>query len=201
MITAILSRALIERCLHSIANGASGEALAQGVGTAVTEVSRQLRATPVPAAQPESQPPPSEVDVRLAELLTEVGPDGIARITTVVDPSLREESVRTEHAPGVRVAAGYASPYFVTDGTSQEVVLTDADVLLHRGVIGSVAQILPLLEIVVRSPRPLVVVTEDLDAEVLATLVVNKLQQVLPCVAISLDGVGHPPVSSTSWRS
>src|ERR1041385_4945335 len=85
---------------------------------------------------------------------------------------------------------GYLSPYFVTDGERMEVVLNDALVLIHEKKISNMKELLPLLEQVAKSGRPLVIIAEDVDGEALATLVVNKLRGTLQAAAVKAPGFG-----------
>src|SRR5208337_476 len=85
---------------------------------------------------------------------------------------------------------GYLSPYFVTDAESMEVVLEDALILLHEKKISSMKELLPLLEEIARQSQPLLIVSEDVEADALATLVVNKLRGTLKCAAVKAPGFG-----------
>src|SRR5215475_4811556 len=85
---------------------------------------------------------------------------------------------------------GYLSPYFVTDAERMEAVLEDAFVLIHEKKISNMKELLPLLEQIARSGKPLLIIAEDVDGEALATLVVNKLRATLNCCAVKAPGFG-----------
>jgi len=121
----------------------------------------------------------------LADAMDKVGKEGV--ITVEEGKSLHTE---LEVVEGMQFDRGYLSPYFVTDAEAMEVVLDDALILLHEKKISSMKDLLPLLEEVARQGRPLVIVSEDIEGEALATLVVNKIRGTLDVAAVKAPGFG-----------
>ncbi len=121
----------------------------------------------------------------LAEAMEKVGKEGVI---TVEEAKGIETTL--EVVEGMQIDRGYLSPYFVTDTQAMEVVLEDAVVLLHEKKISSMKDLLPLLEQVAQSAQPLLIVSEDLDGDALATLVVNKIRGTLKCAAVKAPGFG-----------
>src|SRR5690606_15895224 len=121
----------------------------------------------------------------IAEALDKVGKEGVVTV---------EESqtfgLELELTEGMRFDKGYLSPYFVTDQERQEVVLEDAYVLLVESKISNVKDLLPLLEKVIQSGKPLVIVAEDVEGEALATLIVNKIRGTFKSAAVKAPGFG-----------
>jgi chaperonin GroEL len=121
----------------------------------------------------------------LAEAMEKVGKEGVI---TVEEAKGIETTL--DVVEGMQIDRGYLSPYFVTDTQSMEVVLEDALVLLHEKKISSMKDLLPLLEQVAQSAQPLLIVSEDLEGDALATLVVNKIRGTLNCAAVKAPGFG-----------
>src|SRR3954451_22543523 len=127
-----------------------------------------------------------EVGKMIAEALDKVGTDGVITV---------EESqtfgMELDFVEGMRFDKGYISPYFVTDTDRMEGVLDDAYILLNAGKISAVKDLLPVLEKVMQSGKPLVIIAEDVEGEALATLVVNKIRGTFKSVAIKAPGFGE----------
>src|SRR5207253_11040638 len=121
----------------------------------------------------------------IAEAMEKVGKDGVI---TVEESKSAETTL--DVVEGMQFDRGYLSPYFVTDPERMEVVLEDAAVLIHEKKISGMKDMLPLLEQVAGSGRPLLIIAEDLEGEALATLVVNKLRGTLHCAAVKAPGFG-----------
>ena len=121
----------------------------------------------------------------IAEAMKKVGKDGV--ITVEEAKTMVTELVTVE---GMQFDRGYLSPYFVTDPERMEVVLEDPYILIHEKKIGSMKDILPLLEQIARSGHPLLIVAEEVEGEALATLVVNKLRGTLAVCAVKAPGFG-----------
>jgi chaperonin GroEL len=121
----------------------------------------------------------------LAEAMEKVGKEGVI---TVEEAKSMETTL--DVVEGMQFDRGYLSPYFVTDPERMEVVLQDCLVLIHEKRISSMADLLPLLELVAKEGKPLLIVSEDVDGEALATLVVNKLRQTLQVCAVKAPGFG-----------
>ncbi len=121
----------------------------------------------------------------IAEAMKRVGTDGVI----TVEESKTMETV-LEVVEGMRFDRGYLSPYFVTDPERMECVLEDAVILIHEKKISSMKDILPLLEQIAKSGKPLLIIAEDVEGEALATLVVNKLRGTFQCCAVKAPGFG-----------
>jgi chaperonin GroEL len=121
----------------------------------------------------------------LAEAMEKVGKEGVI---TVEEAKGIETTL--EVVEGMQIDRGYLSPYFVTDPQAMEVVLEDAVVLLHEKKVSSMKDLLPLLEQVAQQAQPLLIVSEDLEGDALATLVVNKIRGTLKCAAVKAPGFG-----------
>ena len=121
----------------------------------------------------------------IAEAMKKVGKDGV--ITVEESKTMVTELATVE---GMQFDRGYLSPYFVTDPERMEVVLEDPYILIHEKKISNMKDILPLLEQIARSGKPLLIVAEDVEGEALATLVVNKLRGTLNVCAVKAPGFG-----------
>src|ERR1700680_461053 len=121
----------------------------------------------------------------IAEAMQKVGKDGV--ITVEESKTMVTELVTVE---GMQFDRGYLSPYFVTDSERMEVVLEDPYILIHEKKIGSMKDLLPILEQVARQGKPLLIIAEDVEGEALATLVVNKLRGTLSVAAVKAPGFG-----------
>jgi chaperonin GroEL len=126
-----------------------------------------------------------EIGNVIAEAMEKVGKDGV--ITVDEGKSL---AIEKEWVEGMQFDRGYLSPYFVTDPQSMECVLEDAYILVHEKKISSVKDLVPVLEAVVNSGRPLLIVAEDIEGEALATLVINKLRGTFQVAAVKAPGFG-----------
>ena len=126
-----------------------------------------------------------EIGELIAEVMDKVGKDGVITV---------EESqtfgMELDLVEGMRFDKGYISPYFVTDPEKMEAVLDDAYLLIHEKKISSMKDVLPLLEQIAKSSKPLLIVAEDVEGEALATLVVNKLRGTLQVAAVKAPGFG-----------
>src|SRR5439155_17135876 len=121
----------------------------------------------------------------LADAVEKVGRDGVI---TVEEGKTATTSL--EFVEGMQFDKGYLSPYFVTSPTTMEAVLDDALILLHEKKIANLRELIPLLEKVAQSGKPLIIIAEDVEGEALATLVVNKLRGVLNVCAVKAPGFG-----------
>ena len=127
----------------------------------------------------------TEIGEMIAEAMEKVGKEGV--ITVEESKTLTSELDVVE---GMQFDRGYLSPYFVTDGERMEAILDNAYVLTHEKKISNMKELLPLLEQVAKSGRPLLIIAEDVDGEALATLVVNKLRGTLQVCAVKAPGFG-----------
>ncbi|MEO9328328.1 chaperonin GroEL [Gordonia aurantiaca] len=182
----VLAQALVKAGLRNVAAGANPMALGAGISKAADALSEALlaAATPVDGEQGIAQiatvsSRDEEIGEMVGKAMTAVGADGV--VTVEEGSGLHTELEVTE---GVQFDKGYLSPYFVTDVDAQEAVLEDAYILLYRDKITSLPDFLPVLEKVVESGKPLVVIAEDVEGEPLSTLVVNAIRKTLKAVAV-----------------
>ncbi|GAC83817.1 chaperonin GroEL [Gordonia paraffinivorans] len=182
----VLAQAMVKAGLRNVAAGANPMALGAGISKAADALSEALlaAATPVDGEQGIAQiatvsSRDEEIGAMVGKAMTAVGADGV--VTVEEGSGLHTELDVTE---GVQFDKGYLSPYFVTDVDSQEAVLEDAYILLYRDKITSLPDFLPVLEKVVETGKPLVVIAEDVEGEPLSTLVVNSIRKTLKAVAV-----------------
>ena len=188
----VLAQALVREGLRNVAAGANPIALKRGIDKAVEEVTKALRdqakeietKEEVAATAAISANDPA-IGALIAEAIDKVGKEGV--ITVEESNALGLELELTE---GMRFDKGYLSAYFVTDQERQEAILEDAYVLLVESKISSVKDLLPLLEKIIQSGKPLVIIAEDVDSEALATLVVNTIRNIFRSVAVKAPGFG-----------
>ena len=188
----VLAQAMVHEGLRNVAAGASPSGLKRGMDKAVEAVSDELLRT---AREIESKDEiaqvaslsaqDQEIGSTIAEAFDKVGKDGVI---TVEESSTA--STELEFTEGMQFDKGYISPYFVSDPERMEAVLEDAYVLINQGKISAIAEILPVLEKVVKSGKPLLIIAEDVDGEALSTLVVNKIRGTFNVVAVKASGFG-----------
>jgi len=188
----VLAQALVSEGLRNLAAGANPTALGAGMAAASEKITEVLRehATPVDgkrgiASVGAVASRDQEIGDLIGEAMEKVGEDGV--ITVEESSTLATELEITE---GLQFDKGYVSPYFVTDPDSMEAVLEDAHVLIHREKISAIADLLPLLEKVVESGKPLLVIAEDLEGEALSTVVVNAIRKTLRICAVKAPFFG-----------
>jgi len=188
----VLAQALVNAGLKNVAAGANPSALKRGIDAAVTAISEALdkMAIPVEGEQaiahvaPISAQDPT-IGALIGEAFSKVGKDGV--ITVEESQTLTTELEFTE---GMQFDKGYISPYFVTDAEAAETVLDDPYLLITTQKISAVADLLPLLEKVVDTGKPLVIIAEDVDGEALSTLVVNAIRKTFNAVAVKAPFFG-----------
>jgi chaperonin GroEL len=188
----VLAQAMVHHGLRAVAAGAEPMSVKRGIDAAVDAVTDRLLADARPvdekseiAAVAGISAQDGDIGTLIAEAFDKVGKDGV--ITVEESQTFGTELEFTE---GMQFDKGYLSPYMVTDPERMEAVLEDAYVLLHQGKISTVADLLPLLEKVIQSGKPLFVVAEDVDGEALATLVVNKIRGTFTGIAVKAPGFG-----------
>ncbi len=188
----VLAQAIIKAGLRNVAAGANPIALGSGIGKAADAVSEALLAAATPVTDKKSIAQVATVSSRdeevgelVGEAMTKVGTDGV--VTVEESSTLNTELEITD---GVGFDKGFISAYFITDFDSQEAVLEDALVLLHREKISSLPDVLPLLEKVAESGKPLLIIAEDVEGEALSTLVVNAIRKTLKAVAVKAPFFG-----------
>ena len=187
----VLAQALVNEGMRQVAAGAAPNEIKKGIETAVAAVERRLQenARDVEGAEVAHVAAISAQNDEVGELLARafdtVGTDGVI---TIEESSTT--STELDVTEGMQFDKGFLSPYMVTDAERQEAVLEDAHVLLNSGKISNVQELLPLLEKVLQSNKPLFIVAEDIEGEALSTLVVNKLRGTLNVVAVKAPGFG-----------
>src|SRR3954467_3688891 len=190
----ILARAIYREGLRSITSGASPTAVRRGIERAVEAAIAELAAkVSRPVSKKEEIAQVGAISANndptignlLADAVERVGRDGVI---TVEEGKTGDTTL--EFVEGMQFDKGYLSPYFVTSPTSMEVLFEDALILLHEKKIGSLRELIPLLEKVAQSGKPLLIIAEDVEGEALATLVVNKLRGVLNIAAVKAPGFG-----------
>jgi chaperonin GroEL len=188
----VLAQALVKEGLRNVAAGASPMALKRGIEQAVEAVSEQLLGSAKEvetkeqiAATASISAGDAQIGDLIAEAMDKVGKEGV--ITVEESQTFGLELELTE---GMRFDKGYISGYFVTDPERQETVLEDPYVLLVESKISTVKDLLPLLEKVMQAGKPLLIISEDVEGEALATLVVNKLKGTFKSVAVKAPGFG-----------
>lgn len=188
----VLAQAIVKAGLRNVAAGANPIALGSGISKAADAVSEALLAAATPVSDKKSIAQVATVSSRdevvgdlVGEAMTKVGADGVV---TVEESSTLETAL--EVTEGVGFDKGFTSAYFITDFDSQEAVLEDALVLLHRDKISSLPDLLPLLEKVAESGKPLLIIAEDVEGEALSTLVVNAIRKTLKAVAVKAPFFG-----------
>jgi len=188
----VLAQAMVREGLRNVAAGANPMALKRGIEKAVQAVSDELlaSATEVETREQIAQTASiSAADEQIGDLIAEamdkVGKEGVI---TVEDSNTM--GLELELTEGMRFDKGYISHYFVTDTERMETVLDDAYVLVVNSKISSVKDLLPVLEKVMQSGKPLLIIAEDVDGEALATLIVNKIRGTFKSVAVKAPGFG-----------
>jgi chaperonin GroEL len=188
----VLAQALVREGLRNVAAGANPMALKRGIEKATQAVSDELlsSATEVETREQIAQTASiSAADEQIGDLIAEamdkVGKEGVI---TVEDSNTM--GLELELTEGMRFDKGYISHYFVTDTERMETVLDDAYVLVVNSKISSVKDLLPVLEKVMQSGKPLLIIAEDVDGEALATLIVNKIRGTFKSVAVKAPGFG-----------
>ncbi len=189
----VLAEAIYKKGLRNVVAGANPMLLKRGIDlaveTAVESIARMAikvkGSADIAKVGTVSANGSEEIGQMLAEALDEVGPEGV--VTIEEGKSLQTEKHVVE---GMQFDRGYVSPYFITDTTEMQCVLEDAYVLIFEKKISSVRDLVPLLEKVVTTGKPLLVIAEDVEGEALAAMVVNRLRGVLNCCVVKAPGFG-----------
>ena len=188
----VLAQAMVANGMRNVAAGANPMSLKKGIEKAVAAAVESIQTqskdvdekTDIAAVATISAADPSIGQV-IAEAIDKVGKDGVVTV---------EESntfgTELEFTEGMQFDKGYLSPYFVTDPERQEAVLEQPYLLIHQAKISTVQSLLPALEAVMKTGRPLVIIAEDVEGEALATLVVNKIRGTFSAAAVKAPGFG-----------
>ncbi|MGB7981409.1 MAG: chaperonin GroEL [Candidatus Nanopelagicales bacterium] len=188
----VLAQALVREGLRNVAAGANPMALKRGIEKAVEEIVAQLlemakevETTEEIASTASISAADDQIGKVIAEAMDKVGKEGV--ITVEESNTFGLELELTE---GMRFDKGYISGYFVTDPERMEAVYEDAYILIANSKVSAVKDLLPILEKVMQSGKPLVIISEDVDGEALSTLVVNKIRGTFRSVAVKAPGFG-----------
>jgi chaperonin GroEL len=189
----VLAQAIYREGLKNVTAGANPMELKRGIDKAVEAIIEELKAvsTPTPGKKEIAQVGTisanneSEIGKLIAEAMEKVGKDGVI---TVEEAKGLETTLET--VDGMQFDRGYLSPYFVTDPEKMEAVLDDGYILIHDKKISAMKDLLPVLEKVAQTGKPLLLIAEDVEGEALATLVVNKLRGTLKVAAVKAPGFG-----------
>jgi chaperonin GroEL len=189
----VLAQAIVREGLKRVAAGMNPMDLKRGVEKAVLEVVENLKkqskkvTTNEEIAQVGSISANGEMEIgaMIAEAMAKVGNEGVITVEEA-----KEIETKLEVVEGMQFDRGYLSAYFITNADKMEASLDDALILLHEKKLSSLQPLLPVLEAVVQSARPLVIIAEDVEGEALATLVVNKLRGGLKVAAVKAPGFG-----------
>ncbi len=189
----VLAQAIIKEGLKNVAAGANPMVLKKGIEAAVEAAVAEIGNNAVAIEDKKQIAQVASISAAddsvgkvLADAIDKVGKDGVVTI---------EESntfgIELDFTEGMQFDKGYISPYFVTDADRQEAVLENPYILFNQGKISNVQDLLPVLEKVMQSGKPLVIIAEDVDGEALATLVVNKIRGTFASVAVKAPGFGE----------
>jgi chaperonin GroEL len=189
----VLAQAIVKEGMKSVAAGMNPMDLKRGIDLAVTKVVEDIKAQARTVSGSEevaqvgtiSANGETEIGRQIADAMQKVGNEGV--ITVEENKGFETE---TEVVEGMQFDRGYLSPYFITNADKMVAELEDAVILLHEKKLSSLQPMVPLLEAVIQSQKPLLIVAEDVDGEALATLVVNKLRGGLKVAAVKAPGFG-----------
>jgi chaperonin GroEL len=189
----VLAQAIVREGMKSVAAGMNPMDLKRGIDLATTKVVEAIKAAARPVNDSDevaqvgtiSANGEAEIGRQIADAMQKVGNEGV--ITVEENKGLETE---TDVVEGMQFDRGYLSPYFVTNPDKMTVELEDAIILLHEKKLSSLQPMVPLLEAVIQSGKPLLIISEDVEGEALATLVVNKLRGGLKIAAVKAPGFG-----------
>ena len=189
----VLAQAIVKEGMKAVAAGMNPMDLKRGIDLATAKVVESIKSAARPVADSAevakvgtiSANGEADIGQQIADAMQRVGNEGV--ITVEENKGLETE---TDVVEGMQFDRGYLSPYFVTNTEKMTVELEDAIILLHEKKLGSLQPMVPLLEAVIQSGKPLLIIAEDVEGEALATLVVNKLRGGLKIAAVKAPGFG-----------
>jgi chaperonin GroEL len=189
----VLAQAIVREGMKSVAAGMNPMDLKRGIDLATTSVVESIKAAARPVSDSDevaqvgtiSANGEAEIGRQIADAMQKVGNEGV--ITVEENKGLETE---TDVVEGMQFDRGYLSPYFVTNADKMTAELEDCMILLHEKKLSSLQSMVPLLESVIQSQKPLLIIAEDVEGEALATLVVNKLRGGLKIAAVKAPGFG-----------
>ncbi|MFM7591544.1 MAG: chaperonin GroEL, partial [Isosphaeraceae bacterium] len=189
----VMAEAIYNEGLKAVVAGVNPMLMKRGMDKAVADIIEKLKGMSVKVSSRKETEQvatvasnfDNEIGSMIAEATEKVGKDGV--ITVEEGKSLKTE---VEWVEGMQFDRGYLSPYFVTNPQTMEAVLEDAYVLIYEKKISVVKDLVPVLEKVAQTGRPLLIIAEEVEGEALATLVINKLRGTFRCVAVKAPGYG-----------
>jgi chaperonin GroEL len=189
----VLAESIYNEGLKAVVAGVNPMLMKRGMDKAVADIVEQLQKLSIKVTtKTETEQVATvasnfdaEIGKMIAEATEKVGKDGV--ITVEEGKTLKTE---VEWVEGMQFDRGYLSPYFVTNPTTMEAILEDAYILIHEKKISVVKELVPVLEKVAQTGKPLLIVSEDIEGEALATLVINKLRGTFRCAAVKAPGYG-----------
>ena len=188
----LLAQAIVREGLKNVAAGANPMGLKRGIEIAVERVVESIKAQSREVSGKEEIARVATISARdreigdvISDAIEKVGKDGVVNVEEG-----QTFGMELEFTEGMQFDRGYISPYMVTDPERMEAVLENAYILAHGGKISSVKDILPLLEKVIQTGRPLLIIAEDVEGEATATLIVNKLRGTFTGIAVKAPGFG-----------
>ena len=190
----IMAEAIFNEGLRAVVSGVNPIQLKNGIERAVADITDKLKSMSISVKNKKEEIAQvgsvaanndREIGEKLAEAMERVGKDGV--ITVDEGKSLQMD---LDFVEGMQFDRGYLSPYFVTDPAKMECVLEDAYILIHEKKLSNIKDMVPVLEKVVNSGKPLLIVAEDIDGEALATLVINRLRGTFKVCAVKAPGYG-----------
>src|SRR5213080_1347055 len=188
----VLAQAIVKDGLRNVAAGANPMAIKRGIEQAVDQIVENLQTQPKEISGKEDIARVATVSSRdreigdvLSDAIEKVGKDGVVNVEEG-----QTFGLELEFTEGMQFDKGYLSPYMITDAERMEAVLDDPYILVANQKIGAVKDLLPVLEQVIQAGKPLMIVSEDVEGESLATIVVNKLRGTFTAVAVKAPGFG-----------
>jgi chaperonin GroEL len=189
----ILAEAIYREGLKNVTAGANPMSLKRGIEKAVEKVFEELKKLSTPIKDKKEVAQVASIAANcdntigdlIAEAMDKVGKDGVITVEEA-----KSTATTLEVVEGMQFDQGYLSPYFVTDAERMEVILEDPYILIHEKKISSLKDLLPLLEKIARTGKPLLILAEEVEGEALATLVVNKIRGTLSACAVKAPGYG-----------
>jgi chaperonin GroEL len=189
----VLAEAIFREGLKNVTAGANPMALKRGIDKAVDAIEAELQAMTIPVDNRDQIAQVATISANadttigqiIADAMDKVGKDG-----TITVEEAKSIDTSLDVVEGMQFDKGYLSPYFVTNAEAMECSLEDALILIHEKKISSLQDMLPMLQMVAKQGKPLLIIAEDVDGEALATLVVNKLRGTLNVCAVKAPGFG-----------
>ena len=189
----VLAEAIFNEGIKAVVSGVNPMLMKRGIEKAVDDITAKLKSMSIAIKGKKdlenvatvASNHDTEIGGKIAEAMEKVGKDGVI---TVEEGKALETTL--DFVEGMQFDRGYSSPYFVTDAQRMECVLEDCYILIHEKKISSVKDMVPLLEKVAQTGKPLLIIAEEVDGEALATLVVNKLRGIFKCAAVKAPGYG-----------